>query len=50
MALARKHWVIIASVILVIAAGIVVGIVVVEQRTVEQQVHDILAENPLIDG
>ena len=50
MALARKHWIIIASVIVAIAVGIVVGVMVVGHQTVEQRVHDILGENPLIDG
>ena len=52
MALTRKHWIIIVGVILAIAIGIVVGVGVVVQRqsTVEQRVHDILQDNPLIDG
>jgi hypothetical protein len=52
MVLTRKHWIIIAGGILAIAVGITVGVVVVtvRQQTVEQRVHDILADNPLIDG
>jgi hypothetical protein len=52
MVLTRKHWIIIAGVLLAIAVGITVGVVVVtvRQQTVEQRVHDILSDNPLIDG
>ncbi len=58
MVFTRKQWIIIGSVggILVVAAivGITVGVVVGRQesgqQTIQQRVHNILAENPLIDG
>ena len=58
MALTRKHLIIIGSVVTILVIGLVVGVtlgVVVGRRkptplTIEQQAHQILANNPLIDG
>jgi hypothetical protein len=58
MALSKKQWIIISSLGTILVIGLVVGVtvgVVVGRRkspplTIEQRAHEILANNPLIDG
>lgn len=54
----RKQWLIIASVasalVIAVVIGVTVGVVVGRRKsssqTVERRTHDLLANNPLIDG
>lgn len=55
MAVTKKQWMVLIGAILVVTAGVIVGIIflardVTNEQTVEQRVHDILDQNPLIDG
>ena len=58
MVFTQKQWIIVSGVAVFLVVGVVVGVtlgVVLGRRkpdpqTIEQRVHDILKENPLIDG
>jgi hypothetical protein len=55
MAVTRKQWLVLIAVILLVTIGVVIAIVFLvrhekKDQTVQERVHTILTENPLIDG
>lgn len=56
MAVTRKHWLVLIAAILLVTVGVVIAVVFLVRhdkktdQTIEERVHNILAENPLIDG
>jgi uncharacterized membrane-anchored protein YhcB (DUF1043 family) len=58
MVFSQKKWIIVGSVAVFLVVGTVVGVtlgVVItrqksQQQTIQERVHDILTQNPLIDG